>query len=213
MPEISLVPQLLDALRAVDRLESMRLARAAADEKDPLESVTALVVPALIQLGELWERGDVALSQVYMAGRIAEELIDELLPDRIGAAANMGKRIGIAVLNDYHLLGKRVVISVLRSAGFDALDLGTCDVPTLVRLTGEEMLDILLVSVLMLPSALDVRELKRQLDAAGLERVKLIVGGAPFRIDPLLAKEVGADAFGRSASDVIPLLKSFCSGD
>ncbi len=213
MSEHPLVSELLDALQAIDRLESMRLAKVAADSADPLESVTSLVVPALIRLGDLWESGEVALSQVYMAGRIAEELIDELLPNRAGATANLGKRIGIAVLNDYHLLGKRVVISVLRSAGYEAIDFGTCNVPDLVRLTGTEKLDILLVSVLMLPSALEVRELKQQLDAAGLETVKLIVGGAPFRIDPLLASEVGADAFGLSASDVVPLLQSLCSGE
>ena len=43
-----------------------------------------LVVPALERIGAGWEQGRVALSQVYMSGRICEELVDTLL---IGASS------------------------------------------------------------------------------------------------------------------------------
>lgn len=38
------------------------------------------MVPALDRIGTGWENGTIALSQVYMSGRICEEVVDDLLP-------------------------------------------------------------------------------------------------------------------------------------
>ncbi|MDZ7777050.1 MAG: hypothetical protein U5L09_16260 [Bacteroidales bacterium] len=51
----------------------------------------------------------------------------------------------------------------------------------------KEKIKILLLSVLMLPSALHVKDLKQKLNGTG---VKIVVGGAPFRFDENLWKEV-----------------------
>ncbi len=108
--------------------------------------------------------------------------------------------MAIAVLDDYHLLGKRIVHSVLRAGGYDLHDYGRVTVDEAVRRTGEDRIRILLISTLMLPSALHVRDLVMRLKSARRE-VKVIVGGAPFLFDPQLWREVHADAMGRSASE------------
>jgi methanogenic corrinoid protein MtbC1 len=64
---------------------------------------------------------------------------------------------------------------------------------------------VLLVSTLLLPSALRVKDLRRRLDELHAP-TRLIVGGAPFRLDPQLWREVGADANGNSATDAIALV-------
>jgi methanogenic corrinoid protein MtbC1 len=69
-------------------------------------------------------------------------------------------------------------------------------------------LRVLLVSTLMLRAALQVRHLVRLLQSAG-SPVRVVVGGAPFRLDPGLWKEVGADAMGFTASDALPLLERY----
>ena len=58
----------------------------------------------------------------------------------------------------------------------------------------------------MLPSALKIKELRAKLDVAGLA-VKLVVGGAPFRFDPQLWREVGADACGQNALEAIEIVR------
>ena len=68
-----------------------------------------------------------------------------------------------------------------------------------------DRLRVLLISVLILPSALKVREVCAQLKAAGSD-VKVVVGGAPFLFDDMLWREVGADAMGRSASDAVAIV-------
>jgi methanogenic corrinoid protein MtbC1 len=105
-------------------------------------------------------------------------------------------------LDDHHVLGKRIVYSVLRGTGWDVVDLGRCDAAELVGKVRAEGVRILLVSVLLYRSALKVREVRTLLDQ-GEGAVRLVVGGAPFVLDPELWKRVGADDTGRNAAQAI----------
>jgi monomethylamine corrinoid protein len=61
----------------------------------------------------------------------------------------------------------------------------------------------------MLPSALHIKELKARLSDTD---VKIVVGGAPFRFDEELWKEVGADSFGRDSSEAIEIVTNLMTG-
>jgi methanogenic corrinoid protein MtbC1 len=116
------------------------------------------------------------------------------------------------VLEDYHLLGKRLVQSVVRAAGLALLDYGRMEVDGLVSRVQEDRVEILLVSTLMLASALRVRDLRRRLNEAGL-KVQLIVGGAPFRFDERLWRDVGADAMARQAAEALEIINGLLAAD
>ena len=193
------------ALLSVDRLGARNILTQSKGDQTPIQLVESLVRPALERIGEGWEQGRVALSQVYMSGRMCEELVGSLLPPGSSTRENQ-PRIAIAVLDDYHLLGKRIVYSALRASGFEILDYGQVEVDSLVHRVRDDGVQVLLISTLMLPSALHVRELRSRLDQAGLD-VKIVVGGAPFRFDDQLWQEVGADAMGRNASDAIGIIE------
>jgi methanogenic corrinoid protein MtbC1 len=194
-----------------DRLADIIARAGATDSLAPLDEV---VVPALELIGERWEKGEVSLSQVYMSGRLCEELIGKLPQWQMGAEAGdaaipnaRALRIGISTLDDYHVLGKRMVIAVLRASGYQIHDYGTADAATLAEWVVRDNLQVLLLSVLMLPSALRVKDLCTALDAAG-QRTRILVGGAPFRFDPNLWREVGADAAGATAADALALVRA-----
>ena len=156
-----------------------------------------LVVPAMDRLGELWERGDVSLAQLYLAGRICEELVG-VIPAELASPRPDQPKVAIAVLGDYHLLGKRMVISALKSASIAVVDLGHgLTVEDCVTQARMQAVEILLISVLMLPSALKVREVRAGLGGD----IRIVVGGAPFRLDARLYQEVGADAMGRNSAE------------
>jgi methanogenic corrinoid protein MtbC1 len=167
--------------------------------------VEAIVVPALEQMGAAWEAGSVALSQVYMAGRFCEELVERVLPPSDPDRKHQ-PRSAIVLLNDYHMLGKRIVYSVMRASGFELFDYGRMEVHEVVDRAITDRLRVLLISVLMLPSALKVREVCSQFKARGAD-IKVVVGGAPFLFDPELWREVGADAMGRSAADAVTIVE------
>ncbi len=203
-PEIR-VREFEEALLSVDRQRSRTLVSENCDPNDPARCVEELIVPALNDIGTRWETGEISLSQVYMSGRICESLVDTMLPPGNSGRKNQPK-IAIAVLEDQHALGKRIVYSVLRSAGFDVTDYGAgVSVEDLGMMVKRDGIEVLLVSTLMLRAALRVKDLMKVLRNSGSE-TRVIVGGAPFNFDHELWKEVGADAWSPTASEVIPII-------
>ena len=192
------------ALLSIDRLEARKIFMEGSIEQEPIQFVESLITPVLQRIGAGWEKGNVSLSQVYMSGRICEELVDTFLPP-YGLNRNGGSKMAIATLQDYHMLGKRMVCTALRAGGFELRDYGRVMVDDLVARIKKDGIKLLLISVLMLPSALKVRELREKLNAAGLN-LKIVVGGAPFLFDDKLYKEVGADAMGRYASEAVDII-------
>ena len=113
--------------------------------------------------------------------------------------------VAIAVLEDYHLLGKQIVRTVLRAAGRAVRDYGRQTVDELVEQVCTDGIDVLLVSTLMLPAALRVRVLTQRL-AEVSPNTRVIVGGAPYRFDDQLWRDVGAHAVVLNAGDVVTLV-------
>lgn len=198
-PMTEMMDRFEQALLSLDRLSVEEMAERAAGESGALRFLEAVLVPVLERVGRGWEEGRLALSQIYMGGRLCEEVVDGILPPAHPKRKSQPK-MAISVLDDYHMLGKRIVYSVLRAGGFELSDYGRMGVDDLVSRAAEEKVRILLVSTLMLPSALRIRSLRDRLDQAGAD-VRIVVGGAPFLFDENLWKEVGADTMCRNASE------------
>lgn len=196
----------IEALLSFDRLQVKEIFTQEFGRSASIDVIESLLTPALEWIGLEWEHGRVSLAQVYMSGRLCEELIEEVVPAGLPPRPNQPK-MAIAVLDDHHFLGKRIVYSILRANGFDLLNYGRMTFEEIVEKVRQEGIQILLISVLMLPSALHVKQLRERLDAAGLP-VKIVVGGAPFRLDAQLWKEVGADACGISAADALKIVRT-----
>ena len=195
--------ELYAALVSLDRLRIEVLFQQAVSRKTPIQVVEEMMAPALLRLGEEWNTGKIALSQIYMGSRICEDIVERVLP--IASEARKGyPPMAIAVLNDYHMLGKRIVLSVMRACGFDILDYGRMEVDELVERVLADNVKFLFVSVLMLPSALKVKAVREELDRRS-GQVRIAVGGAPFLFDTELWREVGADAMGRTAADAVTI--------
>lgn len=202
---------LMEALLDID-IEAARRVLESWQSAPPSGALDYLLVPVLECIGNRWAAGELALSQVYMSGRICEELIETLLPDMSGNGSRSDPRAAIGVLQDHHQLGKRIVLSVLRASGIPVIDYGVgLSIDELVERSRADGIQVLLVSALMLRSALLIKDLVRALRAAGLP-LKVVVGGAPFLFDRRLAEEVGADAVGYSASDAVAIVRHLSGG-
>lgn len=194
------------ALLSLDRLSAVHILSEVNAFLGPASCVETIVVPAMEHIGVGWDDGKLALSQLYMSGRICEEAVNTILPPEQGGLKKR-PRMAITVIDDYHFLGKRIVYSLLRSSGFDLQDYGHVeDLDDLVNRVRDHRLEILLISVLMLRSTLRVKELTAKIKQAGLD-VKVVVGGAPFRFDRRLWKEIGADAMAANAAEGIEIIK------
>lgn len=196
----------LDALLSMDRIGSEKVLRDVAAQRQSFEAVEQVITRTLYLIGEGWEVGDYSLSQIYMSGIICEEIIERMLPEFRRERKNSPK-IGIGVLIDHHGLGKRIIKAMVQAEGFEIFDFGEgLSVDEIVDKAMAYRIDVLLVSTLMLPSALKVKEIREQFDSRGI-KTRLIVGGAPFRFDSTLWQRVGADADGKNGTAVIPIIE------
>ncbi len=202
----------IQSLLSVDKQRCAEIIGALRQQEDGVSKQEALVSESLEEIGGGWETGEISLAQVYMSGVICEELLERQLPE-LRPAKRKQPRTAILVLHDHHLLGKRIVLSVLRANGYQIEDLGGGVSVEQAALKAKELqLDVLLISTLMLHAAHKVRELKEIMEKDG-RRVLLAVGGAPFRQDEELWRRVGADRFCRNANDALRLLEEVGQDD
>ena len=202
-----------EAIFDTDREQALKVIHdAVAQGISPEDVIFKIVIPAIEQMiKSISEDFDANLAQHFMTSQIAAEVTEEMLalfktpPEIVGRVV-----IGTAE-GDLHSLGKRIVIGCLKSQMIETIDLGGNVPPE--RFVDEAVkhnAQVIGISAMMAHTArgengcLRVRQILRE---RGLEgRIRIIVGGAPYRFDPELYKVVGADAWaedGISAGRII----------
>lgn len=191
MPETQII-QFVEYLLEFDKNSAIDFIKDRASSDDFLTFFSDLITKSLEKIGKMWERGLVSLSQVYMSGKICEELVNYFFKDR-DFRNNSTLRIAAVTYEDHHTLGKLIVKSILRSVGYEIDDLGSGKgYEEIVKVLNDKHYDVLLVSTLMLDAALGVGKLKEKLKEEGI-KTKIVVGGAPFNLNRELWKKVDAD--------------------
>jgi len=180
----------------------------------PEEIVFDVVIPAMESMMKaISEDFDANLAQHFMAAQIASEVTEEMI-DRFKTPPESVGRIVIGTsVGDMHTLGKRIVSGCLRSMMVDVVDLG-------VNVKAEVFVDkaveigspVIAISSMMMHTAtsdngcLRVREILKE---RGLEdKIKIVVGGAPYRWDNDLYKTVGADGWAENGITAGEVIKS-----
>lgn len=163
-------------------------------------------------VGERYEKGEYFLSELIMAGVTMREGMVLMEPYFKGQTSETRGKILIGTVEgDLHDIGKNIVATMLRSAEFEVYDLGV-DVPpeTFVKKTEEIKPDIVALSALLSVTLGKVKETIRALSDSSLKKdLKIIIGGSCLNLK--IAKELGADAFGRDAWDGVNQAKQLIS--
>ncbi|HYN55915.1 MAG TPA: cobalamin-dependent protein [Motilibacterales bacterium] len=194
------------ALRSGDRVAAELILDGWDAPELDAQALDDLIVPVILRLDSLWVEGGASISEVYMATRLCAAIIDDRRAQGLPALRPDQPRIAICMLEDSHALGMKMVLQVMRCAGYEVADWGTRrTVNEVVDGVVREGVEVVLLSVLMLRSALRVAQVRERLLHVGWNPF-IVVGGAPFRLDRGLAAEVGADFVGMSAADVLPII-------
>lgn len=203
---------LLRLLFAADRSAANLLIDNWAEEHGYEKAITELVEPALELFGEIWAREEkISLAQGYIAARIAEDVMLKLSQTRESSepgtepGTKPGTSKGTIVVgnieDDYHALGRKLVATFLRAAGWEVVDLGN-DVLAVefVDAALEAGARVIGASAMMHSTARNIKKLRREIDSRGLKnRLQLAVGGAVFRVRPEMVEDVGGDGTARNA--------------
>lgn len=198
----------LKALFDTDKAAALKIVQDALDGGiTPEQVIFDVIIPGMERMigGMISSDSLVTLSQHFLASQIAEEAADRLIPLFAIAPEVQGRVVIGTSYGDFHGLGKKIVIGCLKARMFEVNDLGINVAPELfvdqALATGAE---VIAVSSMMVHTATGERGPKRIrqiLQERGLEdRLRIIVGGAPYRFHPNLYREVGADAWGDTAA-------------
>jgi 5-methyltetrahydrofolate--homocysteine methyltransferase len=120
-----------------------------------------------------------------------------------------GKFVIATVKGDIHDIGKNIVATLLKGAGYEVNDLGT-DVPTekIVQIIKEDNPNYLGLSALLTTTMLEMGVVIKALEENNLrDKVKVLIGGAA--VSDEYAEEIGADAFCIDGFDAIRKLETF----
>ena len=166
------------------------------------------MIPGLREVGEQFQRSEVYLPEMMMAADAWQEGMDLLGPllaaQGRGAEAKATVVLG-SVKGDVHSLGKNIVATMLQTAGFEVVDLGS-DVPAagFVEAAEKAKADIIALSALMTTTMAQQQDVIQYLEARGSRAdYYVMVGGGPTTAG--WAEEIGADGYGRTAADAVDL--------
>ncbi len=204
--------QFFERVMAKDMPGSMRVidAALAGGTLSPDKILLTVVSGAMDQVGKLQLNQAITLSEVFMMAAIGDAAIDRLLPEMpdlpyLGGTVVLGSAEG-----DYHSLGRKIVGSFLRVAGFKVVDLGaSVSAATFVDRACEEQAFVIGVSALLLHTAEKIKEVRSLLDERRLSgQIKLVVGGAAFNFDRQMVRQVGADGMALNALGAVAAVRS-----
>lgn len=179
---------------------------------NPQEIFDKAIISAIQKTWKLWDAGkyfvpDVILSAGAFNASLA--IIEQYLDGK--SVGQAGKIVVGVVEGDMHDLGKNIVITSLRGAGYEVIDLGIDNpLERFIQAVISESPDILGIGAYMSTTMLEIKRIVQVLEQKGLrKKVKLIVGGAATT--QRFADEVGADAWGQNASIAVKKIRTLLS--
>jgi methanogenic corrinoid protein MtbC1 len=163
----------------------------------------------MVSIGDLFSKGVYFISELIFSAEILKGVMKRLAPllQVAGEGISAGKVVIGTVKGDIHDIGKNIVVTLMRGAGFEVVDLGV-DVPAsqfveTVRRTGARVLGLSALLNLTYP---EMKAVVEEIGKAGLrEQVKIIVGGAP--VNEQVRQFAGADYWAPDAVAGVNLCK------
>ena len=210
----------------MDKLEAIRTALGEVEEDQAIAAVKAAVaanVPAteillacqqgVEEVGRRFELKQYFISELMMTGEILRQITDIVGPMlKTGDAVAGGKVVFGTVQGDIHNIGKDIVISMLRSANLDVMDMGI-DVPPakFVEALKESGATVLGLSGLLTLAYDSMKLTIEAVAAAGMrDKVKIMIGGGTVNGD--VCRKVGADDWGTDPVKAVRLAKQWTGG-
>ncbi|MHA1266671.1 MAG: cobalamin B12-binding domain-containing protein [Candidatus Helarchaeota archaeon] len=197
-----------DIKELISKLEDEKLLEVV---KKQLKTRSALEIiddlkDGLTKVGDLFEKGEYFLSDLIYAADIFHR-VNEILEAHLAKDAKeiRGKVVIGTVEGDFHDIGKNIIISLLKSNGYQVEDLGK-DVSPSAFLEAVQRIqpDILGLSGLLTSSFQPMKETIELVKKDYKQPLIIIVGGAP--ISERWVQEVGADFGTNNAAVGIKLI-------
>ena len=179
---------------------------------DPEKLVNQCMIPAMDDVGNRFEQGELFLPELLIAARAMKTSMALLRPLLAKSGAKPAGRVVIGtVLGDQHDIGKNLVASLLEGGGFEVIDLGFDVSPQkFVDAVRENSPEVVGMSALLTTTMPAMKSVIQELAQAGIrDNARIMIGGAP--VTQRYADEIGADGYADNANSAVTLARSFVS--
>jgi 5-methyltetrahydrofolate--homocysteine methyltransferase len=175
---------------------------------EPMALIQHSMVPAMDEVGKLFECEEYFVPELLLAGRAMKSAMELIKPLLSASGQKMAVRVIIGtVKGDLHDIGKNIVASMLEGSGFEVIDLGTDVTPeNFVKAVRESNPHVVCMSALLTVTMPSMKTTIDALESAGVRtQVKVLIGGAP--VTSQYAREIGADGYSENASGCVSMVK------
>jgi len=173
----------------------------------PEDILNKVLMPAIDEVGKLFEKGKYFLPQLIASAETMKLAIEYLEPFMAQSNDDDNKPTIVAatVEGDIHDIGKNLVVLMLKNHGFRVIDLGK-DVKKeiIIETALQNKAQIIALSALMTTTMMKMKDLidyKNQV--AG--HLKVMIGGAVITED--FCNEISADGYAKDAQEAVALAK------
>ena len=173
---------------------------------DPLDIIASLQEGMGI-VGKRFEEKEYFLSELIMSAEVFNEASQLLGGMEQSGSSKYGVFVLGTIYDDIHDIGKNIVTTVMRSNGFEVIDLGV-DVPTarFIEAIKEYKPKVVGISCLLTTCFDNVKECIEAIEDAGLRNdTKILIGGGP--VDEATGKYVKADVVAKNAQNTVDYCK------
>jgi 5-methyltetrahydrofolate--homocysteine methyltransferase len=184
---------------------------------DPTVVLEDGMAVAMFDLGEMWKRGEVFLPEVVASAEVFKQcnaIVEPVLLANRDPDAEANALVVLAtVKGDLHDLGKNMVGAMLRTSGFDVMDLGRdVNADTIISVIREHAPTIVGLSALLTTTVPYQETVIKKVVAEGLrDQVKIMVGGAP--VTPEWADKIGADGYANNAPEAVEIARKLSGAE
>jgi 5-methyltetrahydrofolate--homocysteine methyltransferase len=201
--------ELYDAILNGDSDAATEATKAAlAAGKSPADLISGIMIPAMDEVGRLFETEEYYFPELLMSGQAMKAGMELIRPLLVASGVKPEASVVVGTVHgDLHDIGKNLVISMLEGAGFEVCDLGI-DVPPekFVEAIRTHKPNFICMSALLTVTMPNMKTTIDAITAAGLrDQVKILIGGAPVNLQ--YANEIGADGYSETANEAVTLLR------
>lgn len=198
-----------EAMIQIDEQKVKRVVREAVSQGlDPLQAIEKGLSPGMLQIGDKFNRGECYLPELIRAADAFNAAMAVLEPEieKSGVEKKVTGTVVIGtVKGDIHNIGKDILGMLMKTRGFDVIDLGIDVAASAFLTTAEERnAHIIAMSSLLTTTMPGQREVIDLLEQRGVrDKYITMVGGGP--VNQSWAAEIGADGYADTAEQAVRL--------
>ncbi len=198
----------LSLLLEGNRSEAQALVSGLVQNGQPVAAIYEHIFqPSQYEVGRLWQTNQITVAHEHYCTAATQLIMATLYPYIFKTEKNGCKMLACTVSGDLHEMGIRMVADYFELDGWDTYYMGA-SMPEANILTAimEQKAQLLAISATM-PFHISKVEaiIKKVRSRVENNRVKIIVGGYPFALEPDLWKRTGADGYAVNAREAIAL--------